>query len=103
MARSMRRAAARAACLLVLLRGAAAGIVQTDNSELCTTNLGACQQQCANAGQFAFQCDEGGTFSRPSSTCRCVKVPPGNPPFQSERRAAGARTSTCLGRMRAWR
>lgn len=74
----------RAAALLLLAAAASAGIVQSDQSELCTSNLAACQQQCITAGQFAFQCDQGGTFSRPSSTCKCVKVPAGTPASQSE-------------------
>lgn len=89
MARPQQPLALLAALALLLAaaapRPAAAGIVQSDQSELCTSNLAACEQQCITAGQFAFQCDQGGTFTRPSSTCKCVKVPPGIPAAQSER------------------
>lgn len=69
--------AARMGFALLLLHAAAAGIVKTDGSDLCTSNLAACEQQCMTAGQYAFDCSQGGTFDRPSSTCKCVKVPPG--------------------------
>jgi hypothetical protein len=71
-----------AAALLMVLaspagRHAAAGaIVRSDNSALCQTNLAACERQCAG-GQYTFQCDGGGTFDRPTSTCQCVRLPTG--------------------------
>ncbi|GBF88494.1 hypothetical protein Rsub_01207 [Raphidocelis subcapitata] len=83
--RTLRRqpAAARAvvpAALLLLLacRAADGAIVRSDNSALCQTNLAACERQCATVGgQYTFQCDSGGTFDRPTSTCQCVRTPTG--------------------------
>ena len=86
--------------LLLLAAAARAAIVQTDGSELCQANLLACQQQCASAGQYAFQCDQGGTFSRPTSTCKCVKLPPGvaNSGERSAARRGAARAAVSPGR-----
>jgi hypothetical protein len=61
--------AARLGALLLLAGVAAAGIVQSDASDLCTSNLAACQQQCITAGQFAFQVTDGFKGRQARSSC----------------------------------
>lgn len=75
----MRRCAAASVCFLLLVaaQGALAGlIIENDNSDLCNSNLKECTQRCPLPQSFLFQCNSGGTFSKPYSDCKCTTPPP---------------------------
>jgi hypothetical protein len=70
--------ALKAALLLGLVALSSAGIImQSDQSQVCATNLRNCQQSCSPPPNFVFSCSSGGVFSSPTQQCDCVVTAPG--------------------------
>lgn len=59
--------------LLALSHAAVAQIISSDSSDLCNSNLMQCQSKCVAPQTFAFSCNQGDNFAKPTVSCQCVQ------------------------------
>jgi hypothetical protein len=79
-------AVARIVLALLLAHGAAAAVIQQDNSAVCVSVMPACEAKCKGQ-QYFFICAAGnGPMGTPYIICRCAQPAPAvGGPQQSER------------------